>query len=60
MNEEDQEPDFQELHFAFLDAIRKYEAATGWKVVGLSLVYKAGLSDVNVEVMPGAPGSSPR
>lgn len=58
MNEEEQRPYYQDMHFAMLNAIAKYEAATGWKVAGLNLTSKPGSSRLDVVVIPGRP--SPR
>jgi hypothetical protein len=59
MSEEQQQQHFQEMHFALLEAIRKYEETTGWIVADLQLIAHEGISDVKVHVIPQAP-SSPR
>jgi hypothetical protein len=58
MSEEQQQPHFQEMHFALLEAIRKYEQTTGWGVADLQLIANEGVSDVKVHVIPKAPASS--
>jgi hypothetical protein len=55
MSEEQQQPHFQEMHFALLEAIRKYEQTTGWVVADLQLIANEGVSDVKVHVIPQAP-----
>ena len=55
MTEQEQRPDYQELHFAMLEAIKKYEAATNWSVVDLKLTAKKGVSDLEVTVLPNPP-----
>jgi hypothetical protein len=52
MTEEEQRPDYQELHFSLLEAIKKYEAATNWSVVALKLTAKKGVSELEVTVSP--------
>jgi len=58
MTEEEQRPDYQELHFAILEAIKKYEAATNWSVVDLDFTAKKSVSDLEITVLPNPP--SPR
>jgi hypothetical protein len=58
MTEEEQRPEYEELHFALLNAIKKYEATTGWSVVDLKLTPKNGVSELRVVVLPNPP--SPR
>jgi hypothetical protein len=55
MTEQEQGPDYQELHFALLEAIKKYEAATSWSVVDLKLTAKKGVSDLEITVFPNPP-----
>jgi hypothetical protein len=55
MSEQEQRPHFQELHSAFLEAIKKYETSTRWSVVELKLTAKKGVSDVEITVIPSSP-----
>jgi hypothetical protein len=58
MTQQEQSPDYQELHFAILEAIKKYEVAINWSVVDLKFTAKKGVSDLEVMVLPNP--SSPR
>jgi hypothetical protein len=57
MTEEEQRPDYQELHFALLEAIKKYEAATDWSVVDLKFTAKNGVRDLEITVFPNPPST---
>jgi hypothetical protein len=58
MTEQEQSPEFQELHFAILEAIKKYESTTDWSVVDLKFTATKGVSDLEIAVLPNPP--SPR
>ena len=48
----------QGLHFAMLEAIKKYEAATNWSVADLKFTAKQNVSDLDITVISNPP--SPR
>ena len=52
MTEQEQRPHYEEMHLAMLDAITKYENATGWRVTDLNLTAKPGSSRLEVRNEP--------
>ena len=54
MTEEEQGPHYEALHDALLDAIQKYETATGWSVIELRLRAKPSVTELNLVVQPPA------
>jgi len=55
MTEKEQRPRHEALHWALLDAIKKYEAVTGWTVVDLRLYPRKGVNALDIVAVPISP-----
>jgi hypothetical protein len=50
LTEAEQEPHYQELHFALIQAMQDYQQKTGWTITSLSFTATPGTTELKVGI----------